>query len=73
MLEDLFDLGVRMVRPTRQIVISEPIPEPLIKLLQDLSNPSGIQINKFEKLYQIQPHLPIGILKLCYSRNVRLF
>lgn len=49
MLEHLFQLRIRMIRPCFDEVISEPISEPLIELLQYFAQTNGVHFNKKEE------------------------
>lgn len=50
MSEHLSQLRIRMICPSPDIVICEPISKTFVKLLQYLSDPNGIHFNEKEKL-----------------------
>lgn len=49
MFEDLSELRIRMIRASLDIIISEFVPKPFIKLLQYLAQSNGIHLDEKEK------------------------
>lgn len=49
-LEHLLKLWVRMISTGFDVVVGESIAKTFVKLLEDLAETNGVQLNEFEKL-----------------------
>lgn len=61
LLEDLLKLRIRVVCPSRDIIICELIAKAFIELLKYLPDASSIHIKKPKELHKIISNFPVSI------------
>ena len=61
LLEDLLKLRIRMICPSRDVIICKLITKALIKLLKYFPDASSIDIKKPKELHKIISNFPVSL------------